>query len=144
MSAGAMLYVTVMVSPEIQVTSVSPAEIMRHHVEKAVRGIPERTYAVDNRVVRCVALPPWDLWDVQRGGSHMDPLAQNDIYSIRLVSRNLAGMQPEESRFAQARISNMPEGALLPDDYAAYFRDLPPRKGDRARTMLGMDKEKDR
>lgn len=134
MSAAALLYITVSMSHEVVASNLDPADILKWHVEKAVRGIPDRVYAVDRRVVRCVALPPWELWDVRQGGSHVDPLAM-DLYSIRLYSRNLESGSHEERLYAQSIIKNIPEGAMFPEGFAAYFSNMPGNRYDSGRNQ---------
>lgn len=126
MTAAALLYVTVSMSHEVVASNLNAADILKWHVEKAVRGIPDRVYAVDQRIVRCAALPPWDLWDVRQGGSHVDPLAM-DLYSIRLYTTRLEAIDGPERTWAQGYIDGIPEGAMLPPDYAAWVSSLPSR-----------------
>lgn len=165
MASGVILFVNVQISHEVVASNVPPADILKWHVEKAVRSIPDRVYGIDRRIIRCVALPPWDLWDIKQGGNHMDPLAM-DVYSIRLYSRNIVFPEPPERTFMQHSLNAIPEGALLPPEYAAYFNEMPGRQpaanyqpspmdvmalynnqllpGDKARIMLGLDKKGDK
>lgn len=156
--AVAMVYLTVNVSQEAMSGAIDPDGIMRHYVEAALRGMPERIYAVRNRLVIALAEPPWALYDIAQGGSYVDPLAM-DVYSIRLTSTNLKALDPVEHQYAQSIVDNIPEGGMLPGDFAAYLsadqdvltgkdikrvmdilarHDANILPGDRARAMLGV------
>lgn len=126
MTAAAILYFTVSMSHEVAASNLNAADILKQHVEKAVRSIPDRVYAVDQRIVRCAAMPPWDLLDIKQGGSHVDPLA-TDFYSIRLYTTRLEAIDGPERRWAQGYIDGIPESAMLPPDYAAWVSHLPGR-----------------
>lgn len=118
----AMVYVTVAYSQQVAADNAMAIDILKHYARLAIESIPETAYAVENRVVRCGAKGPWDLWDIAKGGSHADPLSQ-DVYSVRLITYNLVSLNPPELRYAQSIINNVPEGSLLPSDFAAYFPD---------------------
>ena len=138
-----MVYVTVMMSQEIAATNLRPDDILKWYVEKAIAGLPDTIYAIERRIVRCGVRGPWDLWDIAKGGDHADPLAV-DRYTLRLYSYNLYTLSGPEHEFAQNIAENIPEGSLLPPDFAAYLQsDRLTRKGDFARSMLGMPPQPD-
>lgn len=140
----AMVYSVVMMSHEVvQQASLPQADILKSYVEKAIAGLPDTIYAIERRIVRCGVRGPWDLWDIAKGGDHMDPLAQ-DRYSLRLYSYNLYSLSQPERAFAQGIANNIPEGSLLPPEFAAYLEsDRLTRKGDLARSILGLPPQPD-
>lgn len=119
------------VSHEMTVHAHDPASLMVEMVERYRRHIPDRVYGLDHRIVRVVAEPPWDLYEVGRGGNHMDPLQRMDTYLFKWASSNISPLSKAERKYAESIMHNVPEGGLLPEGFGAHvYRESWPRTLD--------------